>query len=57
MSAMKNSLYIIAGLLLLLWTIVTFVFNTFRFIDILLPIAGFIILLRILFSNKLSQKS
>ena len=52
---MKNSLYIIAGLLVLLWAIVTFGFNTFRYIDILLPIAGFIVLLRILFAEKLSK--
>ena len=49
---MKNSLYIIAGLLVLLWAIVTFGFYSFRYIDILLPIAGFIILLQILFSKK-----
>ena len=53
---MKNSLYIIAGLLVLLWAIVTFGFYTFRYIDILLPIAGFIMLLRILFSQKSSKK-
>lgn len=49
---MKNSLYIIAGLLILLWAIVTFGFNSFRYIDILLPIAGFIVLLRIFFTKK-----
>jgi len=49
---MKNSLYIIAGLLLLIWAIVTFGFYSFRTIDILLPIAGFIVLLRILFTKK-----
>ncbi|HKI88291.1 MAG TPA: hypothetical protein VKA38_04630 [Draconibacterium sp.] len=49
---MKNSLYIIAGLLLLLWAIVTFGFYSFRYIDVLLPIAGFIVLLQILFHKK-----
>ncbi len=49
---MENSLYIIAGLLVLLWAIVTFVFNSFRYIDVLLPLAGFIVLLRILFTKK-----
>ncbi|MBN1819859.1 MAG: hypothetical protein JW833_04050 [Prolixibacteraceae bacterium] len=49
---MKNSLYIIAGLLVLLWAIVTFGFYSFRAIDILLPIAAFIVLLRILFYKK-----
>ncbi len=49
---MKNSLYIIAGLLALLWAIVTFGFYSFRYIDILVPVAGFIILLRILFNQN-----
>lgn len=49
---MKNSLYIIAGLLVLLWAIVTFGFHSFRAIDILLLIAAFIVLLRILFYKK-----
>jgi hypothetical protein len=53
---MKNSLYIIAGLLLLLWAIVTFGFYSFRTIDILLPIAAFIVLLKILFYKKSSKK-
>jgi len=53
---MKNSLYIIAGLLVLLWAIVTFGFYSFRYIDILLPIAGFIILLQILFAKKELKK-
>lgn len=56
-NAMKNSHYIIAGLLVLLWAIVTFGFHTFRYIDVLLPIAGFIVLLQILFSKKVSKKS
>ncbi len=49
---MKNSLYIIAGLVLLVWAIITFGFYSFRTIDILLPIAGFIVLLQILFTKK-----
>lgn len=53
---MKNSLSIIAGLLVLLWAIVNFGFNSFRYIDILLPIAVFIVLLQILLSKK-SQKN
>jgi len=54
---MKNSLYIIAGLLLLLWAIVTFGFHSFRTIDILLPVAAFIVLLRILFYKKPLKKN
>ncbi len=53
---MKNSLYIIAGLLVLLWAIITFGFNSFRYIDILLPVAVFIVLLQILFTKKISKK-
>ena len=49
---MKNPLYIIAGLLVLLWSIITFGFYSFRTIDILLPVAAFLVLLRILFYNK-----
>jgi hypothetical protein len=53
---MKNSLYIIAGLLVLLWAIVTFGFHSFRAINILLPIAAFIVLLKILFDKKSLKK-
>jgi hypothetical protein len=49
---MKNSLTIIAGLLLLIWAIVTFGFYSFRTIDLLLPIAGFIVFLRIFYNKK-----
>jgi hypothetical protein len=49
---MKNSLYIIAGLLVLLWGIVTFGFQSSKVINILLPMAVFIVLLRILFYKK-----
>ncbi|MHA7110330.1 hypothetical protein ACRTDU_09405 [Sunxiuqinia elliptica] len=53
---MKNSPYIIAGLLVLLWAIVTLGFHSFRYIDILLPVAGFIVLLRILFHRDALKK-
>ena len=52
---MKNSLHIIAGLLVLLWAIITFGFYSFRYIDILLPVAGFIVLLQILFNKRSPQ--
>lgn len=48
---MKNSPYIIAGLLVLLWGIVTFGFKEVSFINILLPIAVLIILLRFFYTN------
>lgn len=53
---MKNSSYIIAGLLVLLWAIVTLAFYSFRYSDILLPLAGFIVLLHVFFANTASQK-
>jgi len=53
---MKNSLFIIAGLLVLPWAIVTLGFNSFRYIDILLLLAVFIVFLRILFTKKLSKE-
>jgi hypothetical protein len=55
LKTMKNSHYIIAGLLVILWGIVTYSFNSPPFAQILLPIAGFIVLLRILF-NKNTDK-
>lgn len=53
---MKGSHYIIAGLLILLWGIVTFSFNSPPFIQILLPIAGFIVFLRIFFGKKTGKQ-
>lgn len=53
---MKNTPFIIAGLIVLLWAIITMGFHSFRYIDILLPVAVFIVLLRILFSRQISQK-
>ncbi|HKJ79004.1 MAG TPA: hypothetical protein VKA10_05690 [Prolixibacteraceae bacterium] len=49
---MKNSLYIVAGLLALLWAIITFGFYSFRYFDLLLLAAGFMVLLQILFNKK-----
>ena len=48
---MKNLLYIIAGVLVLLWAGITFRFYSFRHIDILPLIAGFVMLLQILFAK------
>jgi hypothetical protein len=49
---MKNSLYLIAGLLAILWAIITFGFYSFRYFDLLLLAAGFMVLLQILFNKK-----
>ena len=53
---MKNLLYIIAGLLIIIWGIIYFSFNASAFVHILIVIAGIIILVRVLFDKKLSKK-
>ncbi|MCB2196430.1 MAG: lmo0937 family membrane protein [Bacteroidetes bacterium] len=52
---MKNLLYIIAGLLIVIWAIVFLSFNASGLIHILLILAGVIILVRIFFNKKLSN--
>lgn len=53
---MKNLLYIIAGLLVIIWGIIFFSFNASSFVHTLLVIAGIIVLIRVLFDKKLSKK-
>ena len=53
---MKNSLYVIAGLLMVIWGILYWGFKPFGIINILPAIAIFLILVRIIFSKKLSEK-
>jgi len=58
---MKNSLYVIAGLLVILWAVIFFGFDTysissFKIVHLLLIIAVCIILVRIIFNKKLSDK-
>ncbi|MFC2087764.1 hypothetical protein ACFLSA_06360 [Bacteroidota bacterium] len=52
---MKNSLYVIAGLLIVIWGIIYWGFNATGIVHSLLVIAGFIILVRIIFNKKLSN--
>lgn len=53
---MKNSIYVIAGLLIVIWIIVFLGFKTSGIIHMLLVLAGFMILVRIIFNKKfLSQ--
>jgi tryptophan-rich sensory protein len=52
---MKNSSYIIAVLLIVLWGIITFGFKEFRFANLLLPLAAFIVLLRFFYSKKAAK--
>ncbi|MEI6132769.1 MAG: DUF5670 family protein [Bacillota bacterium] len=57
---MKNSLYVIAALLVIMWAIIFFGFDTysiysFRIVHLLLIIAFFIVLVRLIFNKKLSN--
>jgi len=54
---MKNSLYHIAGFLILVWAIVFLSFNTNQNIHFLLVIAGILILVRIFLEKIFSGKS
>ena len=49
---MKNALYVIAGLLLIIWAIVYFNYETGGQIHILLAVTAFILLARIIFDKK-----
>lgn len=58
---MKNSLYVIAGLLVILWAVIFFGFDTysissFKIVHLLLIIAVCVILVRIIFNKKFSDK-
>jgi tryptophan-rich sensory protein len=53
---MKNALYVIAGLLAIIWAIVFFGFNSFAFVHIILILAVFLILVQIIFGKKLFKK-
>ncbi len=53
---MKNSLYVIAGLLLVIWGIIFWGFNSSGAVHMLLAIAGFIILVRLIFNKQLTNK-
>ncbi|MBN2613468.1 MAG: lmo0937 family membrane protein [Bacteroidales bacterium] len=52
---MKNLLYVIAGLLIVIWAIVFLSFNASGIVHVLLVLAGFIILFRLLFGKQLSR--
>jgi F0F1-type ATP synthase assembly protein I len=53
---MKNLLFVVAGLLLVIWAIAFFGFYSYGIVTILLPIAGFILLIRFVFNKQLSRK-
>lgn len=52
---MKNSLYVIAGLLVIIWTIVYFGFNASSMVHVLLVLAGLIVLVRLVFDRSLTN--
>ena len=53
---MKNTLYVIAGLLLVIWFIIILSFETSVFIHLLFVAAIVIILIRIIFGKQLTGK-
>ena len=53
---MNNSLYIIAGLLIVIWGILHWGLNLSGQIDMILVIAGLIVLVRLIFARQLSDK-
>uniref|UniRef100_UPI0032177137 hypothetical protein n=1 Tax=uncultured Draconibacterium sp. TaxID=1573823 RepID=UPI0032177137 len=53
---MKYSTYIIVGLLLILWVVVVYGFDSPpKFIHALIPLAGIIVLLRIFFKKNVKN--
>jgi len=53
---MKNSLYIIALLLLVIWGIIFFGFNASGAVHLILVLAGIIVLARLVFDKLLSSR-
>jgi hypothetical protein len=53
---MKNSLYVIAGLLFVIWGIIYWGFSATGPVHIIPAVAGFIILVRLVFNKQLSNK-
>lgn len=53
---MKNSLYFIAGLVLVIWAIIFWGFDSNSSVHLLLAVAGIILVVRIFFGRQLSNK-
>ena len=53
---MKNSLYVIAGLLIVIWGIVFWGLHAVGAVHFILAVALFIILFRLVFSKQLTTK-
>lgn len=54
---MKNLLYIIAALLVVIWGILFWGLDARGAVHILLAVAGFIVLIRLVFNKQLSKSS
>lgn len=52
---MKNLLYVIAGLLLVIWGIIFWGFNSSSAVHLLLALAGVVVLVRLIFNRQLSK--
>jgi hypothetical protein len=52
---MKNLLYVIAGLLIVIWGIIFFGFHSSGTVHWLLVFAGLVIFIRIIFNNQLTH--
>ena len=52
---MKNALYVIAALILVIWGLIYYGFHSGNGIHILLLVAGIIVLVRIVFSKQLNR--
>ncbi|MBN2165125.1 MAG: hypothetical protein JW717_02495 [Marinilabiliaceae bacterium] len=53
---MKNSLYVIAILLLVIWGIIFWGFHSSGAVHLILAVAGIIILIRLIFNKQFSNK-
>jgi len=53
---MKNLFYVTTLLVILIWAIVFFGVSSFRIVDMILLVAGFFLLIGIIFNNELSRK-
>jgi tryptophan-rich sensory protein len=53
---MKNLLYVIAGLLTIIWAIVFLSFHSSGFVHVLLIIAAIVVLISVFFGKQVSKK-
>ena len=53
---MKNLLYVIAGLVTVIWAIIFFGFDAYEYVHILLVLAGFIVIIRIFYGKHFKNE-